>query len=216
MKPDLFSLYAGAPVAVQAHVRGRWLSCPFRAVAAAVPASGRVLEIGCGYGQFSAYLALTAPKRDVTGVDVDVRKVVHAQRAAERAVARGATCAFHLAPPGELPDGPWAGIVVVDVLYLLDADAQAGLVRTCAESLDEGGTLVVKEMATQPRWKARWNALQEQAAVKVLRITAGDALTFLEPEVLGAWMASAGLRVTHQALERGYPHPHHLIVGRRP
>jgi 2-polyprenyl-3-methyl-5-hydroxy-6-metoxy-1,4-benzoquinol methylase len=184
-------------------------------VEAVVPKRGRILEVGCGYGVFSCHLALSSPDRTICGVDVDVRKVVHGQRAARQAGPRGARCEFHLSPPGEIPDGPWDAIVIVDVLYLLDSDAQAGLLQTCAEQLSLGGVLVVKEMATSPVWKARWNTVQETLAVRVLNWTAGEELTFLEPEVLGRWMEQDGLTVTHQPLDRGYPHPHHLIVGAR-
>ena len=213
--PDVLSLYRNAPLAVRAHVWGRWATCPFDRVAASVPAAGRVLEVGCGYGLFSCHLALASPARTVMGVDVDVRKIVHAQRAAEQARARGAHAEFHLSPPGEVPDGPWDAIVIVDVLYLLDPDAQAGLLHSCARQLALGGVLVVKEMGTAPRWKALWNAAQETLAVRVVRITAGDELTFLDPGVLAAWMAEDGLAVHHEAIDRAYPHPHHLIVGAR-
>ncbi len=215
MTEEALTLYSRAPLPVRAHVRGRWLSCPFRQVAAAVPPRGRVLEVGCGYGLFSCYLALASKDRDVLGIDVDLPKVVHARFAAEQARARGASCDFHLMPPGELPEDPWDAIVIVDVLYLLEPDAQAGLLHSCAEQLAPGGVLVVKEMGTAPAWKARWNAVQEFLAVKALRITAGEQLTFLEPDVLGAWMEKDGLTVTHRGLDRGYPHPHHLIVGTR-
>ena len=215
MTSQALTLYAGAPLPVRAHVGARWATCPFRRIETAVPTRGRVLEVGCGYGVFSCHLALASKERDVLGIDVDLRKIVHARFAAEQARARSARCDFHLEPPGEVPEGPWDAVVVVDVLYLLDPDAQAGLLRSCAEQLALGGVLVVKEMATDVRWKARWNAAQEFLAVKVLRITAGEQLAFLDPEVLGAWMEKDGLVVRHQPIDRGYPHPHHLIVGTR-
>jgi hypothetical protein len=164
---------------------------------------------------FSCHLALTSKEREILGIDVDLRKIVHARFAGEHARRRGAICDFHLEPPGEIPDGPWDSIVIVDVLYLLEPDAQAGLLHSCVEQLALGGALVVKEMGTVPGWKARWNAAQEFLAVKVLHITSGEQLTFLDPDVLGAWMEKDGLVVTHRALDRGYPHPHHLIVGSR-
>lgn len=182
-------------------------------MAAHVPEEGRVLEVGCGYGLFSIDLALAAKAREVHGIDVDVRKIVHGQHAARQAGVQGARADLRLAPPGDVPDGPWDAIVIVDVLYLLDADAQAGLLGTCAEQLALGGVLVVKEMATAPRWKARWNRAQETLAVKVVNITAGEKLTLLDPAVLGGWMKGDGLVVRHESLNRGYPHPHHLIVG---
>lgn len=216
MNPGLFSLYAGAPAGVQAHVRVRWLTCPFRSLSAHVPQAGRILEVGSGYGLLALHLALASPRRTVVGIDIDAHKVVHAQRAAALATPRGASCSFELAPPGEIPPGPWDAVVVVDVLYLLDPDAQAGLVRTCASGLGAGGVLLVKEMDVTPRWKARWNRTQETLSVRVLRITAGDTLAFLPPAQVAAWMEEEGLAVTQAPLGRGYPHPHHLVAGRRP
>lgn len=211
--PDVLRLYSTAPRGVRAHVWVRWATCPFARVAAHVPETGRILEVGCGYGLFSNYLALTGPDRRVSGIDVDVRKIVHGQHAAQAAGVHGAHADLHLEPPGDIPDGPWDAIVIVDVLYLLDADAQEGLLRTCADQLALGGALVVKEMALTPRWKARWNQVQETLAVKALHITAGDKLTLLDPAVLGGWMEEDGLVVRHERLDRRYPHPHHLIVG---
>jgi len=206
-------LYSAAPLAVRAHVWGRWATCPFRRVADHVPETGRILEVGCGYGLFVNHLALGSRGRQVAGIDVDVRKIVHGQRAARQAAVHGGRAELRLEPPGDIPDGPWDALVIVDVLYLLDPDAQRGLLLSCAEQLALGGVLVVKEMATEPRWKARWNKVQETMAVKVAKITAGDQLTFLEPSVLGRWMEEAGLVVAHEPLHRRYPHPHHLIVG---
>ena len=81
----LLSLYSGAPLTARAHVRVRWATCPFRAVAAEVPASGRILEVGCGHGLLSLHLALTSPTREVLGVDVDDDKL----KAGRTAAAKG-------------------------------------------------------------------------------------------------------------------------------
>lgn len=213
---DVLDLYRDAPLSVRTHVRVRWATCPLRAVDAQLPTGGRVLEIGCGHGLFSVLAAVRSPARTVIGVDVDERKVPHARVAAARARESGADCDITVAPPGELPAGPWDGIVVVDVLYLLDPATQRDLVARSADLLAPGGTLAVKEMDLVPRWKFRWNGAQETLAVRVLGITVGSAMTFLPPAEIGAWMAAAGLDVRHVPLHKGYPHPHHLVVGRRP
>jgi len=201
----VLAMYRGAPAAVRAHVRVRWATCPFPKVAAAVPEGGRVLEVGCGYGLFSLYLARGG--RHVTGVDIDGAKVAEAQRAG------AGRCRFAVAGTGEVPEGPWDAVVIVDVLYLLDAAGQESLVRACAAALAPGGVLVVKEMAGTPRWKARWNRAQETLSVRVLGITAGRRLTFVPPGVVSGWLAAAGLSVRAERLDRGYPHPHHLLVA---
>ena len=45
--------YRKLPAAARLHATIRWWSAPFPAVAAYLPPSGRVLEIGCGHGLFS-------------------------------------------------------------------------------------------------------------------------------------------------------------------
>src|SRR4051812_401808 len=109
------ALYRDAPAGVRAHVTIRWWSAPFRSVADVLPRAGRILEIGCGHGLFSAYAAFDAPARDVVGVDIDVDKIAAAVAAA-RQVPR---LEFAVAPDGAVPQGPWDAIVFVDVLYLL-------------------------------------------------------------------------------------------------
>lgn len=226
---DVASLYRGASAAARAHVRVRWATCPMRAVATAVPQAGRILEVGCGHGLLSNYLALESADRTILGIDVDVPKIAAAGAAAERG-GHADRCRFEVAPPGELPDGPWdcpdggwdcpdGGwdcVAIVDVLYLLPADVQRDLLRSCAARLAPGGVLVVKEMAPAPRWKAAWNRGQETLAVRLLGITEGDGgFMFVPPDELAAWMVDDGLAAEHRPLHRGYPHPHHLVVGRR-
>ena len=210
---QVLSLFRGAPPVVRAHVTVRWATCPFPAVAAQLPQTGRILEIGCGHGLLSSYLALDSADRSITGIDVDEDKLSAARAAAEGA---GLDASFEVATDGELPEGPWDGMAIVDVLYLLTAADQAGLLRACAEGLAPGGVLVVKEMALVPRWKFRWNTLQETAAVKILGITEGEELTFLPPADLAASMVAGGLIVRDRPIHRGYPHPQHLLGGRKP
>jgi SAM-dependent methyltransferase len=212
------SLYASAPAAVRAHVHVRWWSAPFAPVAAALPASGRILEIGCGHGLFAAYTALSAPGRVVVGVDIDAEKIVHARDAARGAPAVDGEprLSFAVAESGAVPPGPWDAVVVVDMLYLLPASEQRRLLTEAVAALAPGGTLVVKEMGAEPRWKVRWNTLQETLSVKVLRITAGSSFDFVPPAELAGWLQELGMTTTMRRLDRRRLHPHHLLVATRP
>ena len=209
--------YAGESRGTRLHTRIRWRSCPFEAVADEVPEAGRVLEIGCGHGLFSSYLALQSPERLVHGVDLDAAKIKRARIAAERATARGASLSFDVAPSGAVPAGPWSAITIVDVLYLLDPTDQRRLIAECAAQLAPGGVLVLKEMSFEPRWKLRWNTFQETLAVRVLGITEGRAMSFLGVQELAAAVRDAGLELSEsRPVHRGRPHPHHLVIGRAP
>jgi SAM-dependent methyltransferase len=189
----------------------RWFSAPFPAIAAALPPGGRLLEIGCGHGLFSAYAALLDPTREVLGVDIDGDKIEAAQVAA-RAVEG---LEIREAPDGAVPEGPWDVVVFVDILYLLPADEQRRLLTEAVRSLAPGGRVVVKEMGTQPRWKVRWNTLQETLSVKILRITEGSSFHFVDPRTMARWLTELGLEVDLDRLDARRVHPHHLLVARR-
>jgi 2-polyprenyl-3-methyl-5-hydroxy-6-metoxy-1,4-benzoquinol methylase len=210
----LLDAYGGAPWRERVHVYGRWRSCPFDALAAHVPVTGRVLDVGCGHGLFSLHLALGSSRRRVTGLDIDAGKIAVARRAADSADV--ANAAFGVAQPGDRPVGEWDAITIVDILYLLGHGEAGEMIVAAASALAPGGVLLVKEMALEPRWKYQLTRAQEVVATRVVRITEGAHLALVPPAAIANGMARAGLAVTHHRLDKGRLHPHHLVVGRRP
>jgi predicted glycoside hydrolase/deacetylase ChbG (UPF0249 family)/SAM-dependent methyltransferase len=215
--------YRGSPIADRLHARVRWWTAPFPAIESAVPSSGRILEIGCGHGLFCTYLALAQPAREVVGVDIDADKIDQARQVAED--LPGVRLSFEVGESGTVKTGPWDAIAIVDMLYLLPAAEQRALLAAAVEQLAPGGVLLVKEMSPMPRWKARWNVLQETLSVSILGITerAGgepngasgqSRFDFVGPAVMAGWLQEWGLSTTAQQIDRHYPHPHHLLTGR--
>jgi hypothetical protein len=135
---------------------------------------------------------------------------------AERAATGVTNVVFGEVPPDWRPAGEWPTIVIVDVLYLLGRAAGRRLLADAAAAIAPGGRLIVKEIDTRPRWKYRLAVGQELAATRVAHVTAGSTVEFLAPDYLEAVMAASGLRVARRRLDRGYPHPHLLLVGERP
>ena len=211
---QVLALFDHAPKRDRLHVRGRFRTCPVALVDAEVPRVGRVLEVGCGHGLISAYLALSSRDRDVTGVDIDARKIAIASHARSHADPQAARLQFRHVAVGELPEGPWDAIVIVDVLYLLDRPAERALLDDCAARLAPQGVLVVKETDVSPRWKHWVAKVQEVVATKVLRITAGSSLSFTPIAEMADHLRALGLDVTTRRVDKGYLYPHALVVAR--
>lgn len=211
MRDRVLAAYRDAPRRERLHVAGRWRSCPFEALEAHVPRAGRVLDIGCGHGLFSLHMALASPQRQVTGVDVDRKKIELARQAAKSAQLTNVQ--FEVAEPRDLPSGTWDAVTVVDVLYLLGLDQASRLVTAAAGTLAADGVLLIKEMDERPRWKYRLNTVQELVATRVVRITAGDHVQVVPPAVIVAAMEKSGLVVERHRLDRGRLHPHLLLAG---
>jgi 2-polyprenyl-3-methyl-5-hydroxy-6-metoxy-1,4-benzoquinol methylase len=211
----VFSLYSGASRRDRMHLRVRWATCPVPAIDAEVATRGRVLEVGCGHGLVSAYLALSCRDRSVVGVDIDERKLVLARAAAAELAPGEASLHYASSHDGAVPPGPWDAIVIVDVLYLIEADLELALLDACVAELAPGGVLVVKETDVVPRLKHAIARSQEVLATRVLRITEGDSLSFTPISELAGHLVDQGLGVTVRRVDAGYPHPHAMLVARK-
>jgi 2-polyprenyl-3-methyl-5-hydroxy-6-metoxy-1,4-benzoquinol methylase len=190
---------------------------PFVPLDPLVPASGRILDWGAGHGVGSISMATARSGRRVTAVDIAPQRLEVVERAARRAgIADRVT--VRSVEPEAVPEGRWTGIVIDDVLYLLQRPLQERLVRAAASAIEPGGALVCKEMATAPRWKRALAQAQEGLAVDRLGITdsLAGANRYPDPAEVGAWMADEGLHVEEIRLDRWRHVPHLAVVGRRP
>lgn len=200
---------------VRVHTTIRWWTCPFAAVEQLVPRDGDVLDLGCGHGHFSMYLALTSPGRRIVGVDIDGHKIAVGTRVLTRA-GLGGRVDLRVVESGWTPEpNSFDAVVTNDVLYLMGRERAARALSAMAAATRPGGTVVVKEMGATPRWKHRVNDLQERLATRVLGITEGDELEVLGADEIEDPLVAAGLGVRRVELHRGYTHAHLAVVGTR-
>ena len=211
-------LWADGGRAHRLHATGRWWSAPFDELELEVPLAGDILEIGCGHGVFSTYLALTSTARRVLGVDIDASKIALADQAISHLRPEEANLRFEVVDSGVVPSiaGGWRSIVFADVLYLLGSERREALLARCVDALAPGGLLVVKEVDTTPVFKARLTRVQELISTKVLRITDGHALEFASSEEIVASLSSLGLSTMAKRIDHGYLHPHCVVLGAKP
>lgn len=211
------ALWRGLPRSARIHTNIRWWTAPFEALEVQIPRSGNILEVGCGHGVFTTFLAVSSPDRSVVGIDIDGEKIALAKQSVLGLRNGEANLSFEHRASGDVPliDGGWDAIVFADVLYLLPVEARTALLAECVEALSPDGLLVVKEVDTSPKFKAQVAQFQEFLATKVLRITDGDVLNFPSAVELKALMTSDGLETYVLRLDKGYFHPHCVVVGRK-
>jgi SAM-dependent methyltransferase len=214
----VLSLWDDAPAGDRFHTALRWWTAPFAVLEHEVPLAGDILEVGCGHGVFSTYLAVTSRARRVVGVDIDPDKIAMARAAAERLAPGEAEVTFEVSPSGAVPtiDAGWQAIVFADVLYLLPRERRDALLAECVAALAPGGLLVVKEVDTAPPLKAKLAQWQEVLATRVLKITHGETLDFPSAVELERVVAGLGLVTMAKPIDDGYLHPHCVVLGTKP
>jgi 2-polyprenyl-3-methyl-5-hydroxy-6-metoxy-1,4-benzoquinol methylase len=175
-----------------------------------LPATGVVLDIGCGFGLFSLYYAATAPGRFMRGVDLNGRRIALARRAASRLGLDNV--AYEQVDARDFKgDGEVAAAYMLDIVHHVPAAAVPPLLRQLRRAVAPGGVLLVKDVDTRPAAK-RWftwaldKVMDPRAPV---RYWSGDELT--------AALEHAGFLVRRHLMVDVLPYPHILYVcTRRP
>ena len=206
---DLITAYGEIPFGDRLHMIIRWRVCPLPKIAALVPQSGVILDLGCGHGLFTQLLARSAPQRRVIGIDLDADKIKVAQQ------LNLPNLEFAVGDVADVDVPPSQAVTITDVFYLVPYDIQEKLLAICADKLAPGGVIVLKEMSEVPRWKVFLNWLEETLAVKVLRITVGADFYFRPRSEWQKLFEQLGFTVETIPLDRGYYHPHVVFVAKK-
>ena len=148
---------------------GRYFLCPFFELVKYFPATGDILDVGCGYG-ILAHLLKEDPAnagRRLTGIDHDPGKIKIAMNLEDMNVK------FARENLEEIPETSFDMISIIDVLYTVDLCEWKAMLDNCFKVLRPGGKLIIKDVINEPRWKYWITMLEEKLAIEVLKITRG-------------------------------------------
>ncbi len=111
----------------------------FGVIAPEVPGSGRVVDLGCGYGITLAWVGVEAPNRPLAGCDLSAARIETARKALANHSA-----AIVVADVREFQFDEADLILIMDVLQYLNPGEQAVLLERSAAALIPGGKLVFR------------------------------------------------------------------------
>ncbi len=203
-KNKIFELYRDASFITRAYLRIKLRICPLIHLEAFFPREGTIVDLGCGNGLFPNILSIGSSERQIIGIDLDEKKI----EVANQTKVPGSQITYQ---SGDVVDADYPlgdVITLVDVLYLIPYDKHALILQKCYQFLPWGGTLIIKEMDTAPRWKYAWNLFQETLAVKLIGFTLGERFYFRNQKEYLEILQRIGFSVKPVPMHSGYWYPH--------
>jgi 2-polyprenyl-3-methyl-5-hydroxy-6-metoxy-1,4-benzoquinol methylase len=173
-----------------------------------LPSSGRILDVGCGFGLFSLYYALTTPRLELHGIDLDSRRIALARAAARRLGITNVH--YEVADVTRYAsDGRFDAVYMLDIIHHIPAASVAPLIRRLADVLPPTGRLVIKDVDRRPAYK-RWftHALDKLMDRKA-------RMSYWSAEDLQRLLVESGFRVYRHLMVDFLPYPHVIYVCER-
>ena len=172
-----------------------------------LPPTGRILDLGCGFGLFSLYFASVARGRRIHGVDLDGKRIALARESARRLGLDNVSYEARNALE-------WESVEVFDAVYLLDLvhhlprDQVHEFLAKVRSLLRPGGLLVIKDVADRPRYKRLFTLLLDRVMVGL------EPIYYWPPTELAGLLRSFGFEVFRHRMTDILPYPHILYVCR--
>jgi 1-acyl-sn-glycerol-3-phosphate acyltransferase len=150
-----------------------------------LPKSGKIYDLGCGYGFMSYMLSFASEKRQIIGCDYDEEKIL---TAAHR-FSKNDQLHFEQADLTQFSPSGCAGIVLSDVLHYLEPAMQTLLLDRCFAALDSGGVLLIRDGdSSHERHKKTLET--ERWSTRILKFNkTRNPLFFFPGEMLFDWAA---------------------------
>ncbi|HEV8437961.1 MAG TPA: class I SAM-dependent methyltransferase [Methylomirabilota bacterium] len=173
-----------------------------------LPARGRVLDLGCGFGLFSLYYASVRPGLELQGLDLNPRRIAMAREAARKLglpnvrYEVGNVMDFR---GGHLFDAAY----MLDIVHHIPADAVRPLLEQMSKVLPAGARLLIKDVERRPVWK-RWftHALDRLMDPRT-------PVRYWSAEELQPLLEQVGFTVHRHLMVDVLPYPHILYICER-
>lgn len=160
-----------------------------------MPKTGKIVDVGCGYGFLPYMLMYKSKQREILGVDYDDEKI----SIADNCVDKNAQLSFAVGDVS-VYDFPQAdGFIISDVLHYLKEEQQINVIEHCVEKLNKNGVLLIRDADKDisSRQKGTWYTEFMSTTVFGFNKTSNDGLHF----VSGTLIKNTISKFPHLSLE---------------
>jgi cyclopropane fatty-acyl-phospholipid synthase-like methyltransferase len=197
----LLKLYP--PFLLRLRIMVRWLILPLEKINQVLPVSGRILDVGCGYGLTTLYFALTNPARNLVGSDIDSYRLNLAKK-----ISRSITNVEFIKQNLTGNSTGFDTIIAIDLLHHLSLANQNKFFSKIRSTLKPGGLLIIKEMNTTPKLKYYFNYLHDKLAYSK------SSVHYLSPQKLSQLLIQSGFHIIKKQDISNIFYAHYLYVAR--
>lgn len=106
-----------------------------------LPKTGKIVDVGCGYGFLSLMLGFMSRNRQITGIDYDEEKI----NIAANCASKPASTEFIRADVTTYNFSEADAFVINDVLHYLPPEQQVELIRRCVRKLNPDGVMIIRD-----------------------------------------------------------------------
>lgn len=150
LRAQIISAYSGI-IHVYAFVRFKIIHLRFlEEIEQYLPNAGTILDLGCGFGLFSLYMAACKPNARVIGLDINARRLQIARNAAEKLNIHNISFIRHDLRDWR-PDHTITGAYALDIFHHLPIESGNRLLNDLSARLEPGGRFLLKDIDTLPR-----------------------------------------------------------------
>lgn len=201
-KSELFKLYKNdGYVNIFLHIR--WWHANLEKVAEFVPASGTILDLGCGYGIMANYLGLGSKDRKILGVELSDRKLKYAKKNLPNVEFLNGDITQLSLPPCD-------AILFLHVLHHLKSyEEQEKLLKYCINLLTPNGILLIEEIDDKPLLKFWFTQLIDNS------LYPGDKFYFRNEERFKEMLKNLNLKADFYPIHEDKPLSHVMYVARK-
>lgn len=168
----------------------------------------RILDIGCGFGLFGCYFSALYPEITYHGIDLSAKRIGEAQQVAARLGLTNASFACADANDLALTE-QYDAIMMLDLMHHIDDEAKRRLMATCAQHLEPGGRLIIKDITTHP-----WPKLAFTWLLDVLMTRSND-MWYWDEAQFHTLLSGYCRRVDTLPITDWLPYPHIVYLAEK-